>query len=656
MQSKMKMIKNQRRLEEELIECDRRIAFLEQLKDAEDNNDCDWMGNGWRLWTDDRLTLTKARSRIIHLTSLYQREEKLMDGFARFGCAERADECRARMGLLKECVDRYTSLLPESSLDCFGSSLSNSSTTHDQDSNTVRRSRGANFNLYLKVDSIQVDRFDDEPVDIQIFCDNALVPWTTDDSNLLTNNYNSNVGCRVELYVYTRKEHGMRTAAAMAAFHVVSSIDIGPILIHLEPRGSATVSIQFEPKKTLRRGAAIRRLVDYTNKIDTKKSNPMRHRLEIKKSMLQPVKCAHCHELMFRWLQCQDCGFVCHERCAPDVVVPCLPNSHQAAPKAVASFALPHSFCQDSNQFTVKWCCHCGRMGWAGRGLQCGECKDWCHVKCQPYVPDHCGLSVKLKRALPLTCSLDSCRPSGLDAKFELVKTIGRGSFGKVFLARHGSKLVAVKSIKKSDIVKHHELDNVLTEYRILELARRYADPFMIKLVQVSQTRERVFFVTEYVSGGDLMFHCQRCKLTLMEVKFLAAQIVLGLSFLHKHGVIYRDLKLDNVLLTEDGYTKLADFGLSKDNQHGDLATTRTFCGTPEYMAPEIIKELPYDRSIDWWAFGVCLYELVYYEVRVCVHAVYSSHLHRRRSRVIMNRIFMTPFWTTSWSFRVNRL
>lgn len=90
---------------------------------------------------------------------------------------------------------------------------------------------------------------------------------------------------------------------------------------------------------------------------------------------------------------------------------------------------------------------------------------------------------------------------------------------------------------------------------------------------------------------------------------------MLGLGFLHKHGVVYRDLKLDNILIGADGYIKLADFGLARDGMLGDGAVTRTFCGTPEFMAPEVVMESVYGREVDWWAFGICLYELLVNQV-----------------------------------------
>uniref|UniRef100_A0AAU8EJQ7 non-specific serine/threonine protein kinase n=1 Tax=Tuta absoluta TaxID=702717 RepID=A0AAU8EJQ7_TUTAB len=193
--------------------------------------------------------------------------------------------------------------------------------------------------------------------------------------------------------------------------------------------------------------------------------------------------------------------------------------------------------------------------------------------------------------------------------KFEFVKVLGKGTFGKVVLSREKGtgKLYAMKILKKHLIIQKDEVAHTITENRVLKNTRH---PFLTALRYSFQTADCVCFVMEYANGGELFFHLSRERCFSEErTRFYGAEIVSALGYLHAEGIIYRDLKLENLLLDKDGHIKIADFGLCKVNiTYG--RTTKTFCGTPEYLAPEVLEDSDYGPAVDWWGTGVVLYEM----------------------------------------------
>ncbi|KRJ98479.1 uncharacterized protein Dyak_GE22423, isoform I [Drosophila yakuba] len=195
---------------------------------------------------------------------------------------------------------------------------------------------------------------------------------------------------------------------------------------------------------------------------------------------------------------------------------------------------------------------------------------------------------------------------------FRLLSVLGRGHFGKVILSqlRSNNQYYAIKALKKGDIIARDEVESLLSEKRIFEVANAMRHPFLVNLYSCFQTDQHVCFVMEYAAGGDLMMHIHTDVFLEPRAVFYAACVVLGLQYLHENKIIYRDLKLDNLLLDTEGYVKIADFGLCKEGMgFGDR--TGTFCGTPEFLAPEVLTETSYTRAVDWWGLGVLIFEML---------------------------------------------
>ncbi|XP_060917045.1 serine/threonine-protein kinase N2 [Labrus mixtus] len=204
-------------------------------------------------------------------------------------------------------------------------------------------------------------------------------------------------------------------------------------------------------------------------------------------------------------------------------------------------------------------------------------------------------------------------RDEGLQMEdFNCISVLGRGHFGKVLLAEYkkSGKLYAIKALKKGDIVTRDEVDSLVCEKRIFEVINVSRHPFLVNLYGCFQTADHVCFVMAYSPGGDLMTHIHTSIFTEKQTLFYCSCVLLGLEFLHQHKIVYRDLKLDNLLMDADGYVRIADFGLCKEGMgHGDR--TSTFCGTPEFLAPEVLTDNNYTRCVDWWGLGVLIYEMM---------------------------------------------
>ncbi|KAM9256395.1 protein kinase C zeta type isoform 2-T3 [Cariama cristata] len=233
-----------------------------------------------------------------------------------------------------------------------------------------------------------------------------------------------------------------------------------------------------------------------------------------------------------------------------------------------------------------------------------------------PYIPSnrkHDNIKDDSEDIKPVIDGMDGIKISqGLGLQdFDLIRVIGRGSYAKVLLVRlkKNDQIYAMKVVKKELVHDDEDIDWVQTEKHVFEQAS--SNPFLVGLHSCFQTTSRLFLVIEYVNGGDLMFHMQRQrKLPEEHARFYAAEICIALNFLHERGIIYRDLKLDNVLLDAEGHIKLTDYGMCKEGL-GPGDTTSTFCGTPNYIAPEILRGEEYGFSVDWWALGVLMFEMM---------------------------------------------
>ncbi|KAF9234333.1 kinase-like domain-containing protein [Melanogaster broomeanus] len=212
----------------------------------------------------------------------------------------------------------------------------------------------------------------------------------------------------------------------------------------------------------------------------------------------------------------------------------------------------------------------------------------------------HLKVDYRPTRAEPLTIEA-----------FDLLKVIGKGSFGKVMQVRKKDtmRVYALKTIRKAHIASRPgEITHILAERTVLALVN---NPFIVPLKFSFQNPDKLYLVMSFVNGGELFYHLQReGKFDQDRSRFYAAELLCALEHLHSFNVVYRDLKPENILLDYTGHIALCDFGLCKLNM-SETEKTNTFCGTPEYIAPELLESQGYTKTVDWWTLGVLLYEMM---------------------------------------------
>uniref|UniRef100_A0A8C1LB55 Protein kinase C n=1 Tax=Cyprinus carpio TaxID=7962 RepID=A0A8C1LB55_CYPCA len=416
--------------------------------------------------------------------------------------------------------------------------------------------------------------------------------------------------------------------------------------VDLQPSGKVMMSVQLfledsdteeAPTLNRRRGA-----------IKQAKIHFIKNHEFIATFFRQPTFCSVCRDFVWglnkQGYKCRQCNAAIHKKCIDKIIGRCTgtaANSRETMfQKERFKIDMPHRF-KTYNYMSPTFCDHCGSLLWGlvKQGLKCEDCSMNVHHKCQTKVANLCGINQKLLAEALTQVSSDfnkspdvndgapyghlwegsSPRPTSrithqtriTTEHFIFHKVLGKGSFGKVLLAElKGTKeWFAVKALKKDVVLMDDDVECTMVEKRVLALA--WENPFLTHTYSTFQTKEHLFFVMEYLNGGDLMFHIQENgRFDLYRSTFYAAEIVCGLQFLHSKGIIYRDIKLDNVMLDGEGHVKIADFGMCKENVFGDNRAT-TFCGTPDYIAPEILLGQQYSFSVDWWSLGVLVYEML---------------------------------------------
>jgi serine/threonine protein kinase len=214
---------------------------------------------------------------------------------------------------------------------------------------------------------------------------------------------------------------------------------------------------------------------------------------------------------------------------------------------------------------------------------------------------------------------------------FEIVEVVGKGGLGKVSKVKYkvDGNIYAMKSFRKSKLKEAKQVEHAFNEKKILG---SISHPFIVNIKYSFQSETKLYLIMEYLSGGEIYYHLRKTKyFSEKTAKFYLAQLVCVLDFLHENGIIYRDLKPENLVLDSNGYLKLTDFGIAKNNiKPGN--TTNTFCGSAEYLSPEMIKGDYYNQSVDIWSLGI-----VFFEMLIGVPPFFDKNIDKLYKKIFFN-------------------
>lgn len=220
---------------------------------------------------------------------------------------------------------------------------------------------------------------------------------------------------------------------------------------------------------------------------------------------------------------------------------------------------------------------------------------------------------------------------------FELLKVLGRGAFGKVMQVRYrkNGKVYAMKILKKPMVFAKKQVDHTLAERKVLQ---GFQHPFLVGLEFAFQTEAKLYLVMNFYKGGELFFHLRKVRrFTEDQARMFIAEVALALGHLHSLNFIYRDLKPENILMDDEGHICLTDFGLAKQLKTGN-DSAHSFVGTPEYLAPEMVKNSGHNKGVDWWCLGILLYELT-----VGVTPFYSGNVDDMYKKIVNSKLRFPP-------------